>query len=99
MPRAPDGGRDRGVCASCLLLQLGTPSSELGLTGVEIHAANGYLPDPVFLQTNTNQHTDSYGGSIENRARFVLEITEAVVNAVGANKVGIRFSPWSDIPR
>jgi NADPH2 dehydrogenase len=65
-----------------------------GFDGVEIHAANGYLPDQ-FLQTNTNERTDSYGGSVENRARFVLEITEAVVNAVGANKVGIRFSPWS----
>jgi NADPH2 dehydrogenase len=65
-----------------------------GFDGVEIHAANGYLPDQ-FLQTNTNTRTDSYGGSVENRARFVLEITEAVVNAVGANKVGIRLSPWS----
>jgi NADPH2 dehydrogenase len=65
-----------------------------GFDGVEIHAANGYLPDQ-FLQTNTNERTDSYGGSVENRARFVLEITEAVVKAVGANKVGIRFSPWS----
>jgi NADPH2 dehydrogenase len=65
-----------------------------GFDGVEIHAANGYLPDQ-FLQTNTNQRTDSYGGSVENRARFVLEITKAVVNAVGANKVGIRLSPWS----
>jgi NADPH2 dehydrogenase len=65
-----------------------------GFDGVEIHAANGYLPDQ-FLQTNTNNRTDSYGGSVENRARFVLEITESVVNAVGANKVGIRLSPWS----
>jgi NADPH2 dehydrogenase len=65
-----------------------------GFDGVEIHVANGYLPDQ-FLQTNTNKRTDSYGGSVENRARFVLEITEAVVNAVGANKVGIRLSPWS----
>jgi NADPH2 dehydrogenase len=65
-----------------------------GFDGVEIHAANGYLPDQ-FLQTNTNKRTDLYGGSVENRARFVLEITEAVVNAVGANKVGIRLSPWS----
>jgi NADPH2 dehydrogenase len=68
-----------------------------GFDGVEIHAANGYLPDQ-FLQTNTNTRTDSYGGSVENRLRFVLEITEAVVNAVGgANKVGIRFSPWSTV--
>ena len=65
-----------------------------GFDGVEIHAANGYLPDQ-FLQTVTNARTDSYGGSVENRVRFVLEITEAVVNAVGANKVGIRLSPWS----
>jgi NADPH2 dehydrogenase len=65
-----------------------------GFDGVEIHAANGYLPDQ-FLQTNTNNRTDLYGGSVENRARFVLEVTEAVVNAVGANKVGIRLSPWS----
>ena len=65
-----------------------------GFDGVEIHAANGYLPDQ-FLQTVTNKRTDSYGGSVENRARFVLEITEAVVNAVGANKVGMRLSPWS----
>ena len=65
-----------------------------GFDGVEIHAANGYLPDQ-FLQTNTNVRTDAYGGSIENRVRFVLEIVDAVVKAVGANKVGIRLSPWS----
>jgi NADPH2 dehydrogenase len=65
-----------------------------GFDGVEIHAAYGYLPDQ-FLQTNSNERTDLYGGSLENRMRFVLEVTEAVVNAVGANKVGIRFSPWS----
>ena len=65
-----------------------------GFDGVEIHAANGFLPDQ-FLQTNTNSRTDLYGGPVENRVRFVLEVTEAVVNAVGANKVGIRFSPWS----
>ncbi len=65
-----------------------------GFDGVEIHAANGYLPDQ-FLQTDSNTRTDSYGGSVENRTHFVLEVTEAVVNAVGANKVGIRLSPWS----
>jgi NADPH2 dehydrogenase len=65
-----------------------------GFDGVEIHSAYGYLPDQ-FLQTNSNERTDLYGGSLENRTRFVLEVTEAVVNAVGANKVGIRFSPWS----
>jgi NADPH2 dehydrogenase len=65
-----------------------------GFDGVEIHAGFGYLVDQ-FLQTNSNERTDQYGGSVENRARFVLEIIEAVVNAVGANKVGIRFTPWS----
>jgi NADPH2 dehydrogenase len=65
-----------------------------GFDGVEIHASKGYLIDQ-FLQTSSNKRTDSYGGSVENRARFVLEIIEAVVNAVGANKVGIQFTPWS----
>jgi NADPH2 dehydrogenase len=65
-----------------------------GFDGVEIHAANGYLPDQ-FLQTNTNSRTDAYGGSVQNRARFVLEVADAVVKAVGADRVGIRFSPWS----
>ncbi|KAF8754791.1 oxidoreductase [Rhizoctonia solani] len=65
-----------------------------GFDGVEIHAANGYLPEQ-FLQDTCNQRTDEYGGSIENRARFVLEITDAVVEAVGVKKTGIRFSPWS----
>lgn len=55
---------------------------------------SGYLPEQ-FLQDTSNQRTDEYGGSIENRARFVLEITDAVVAAVGVKKTGIRFSPWS----
>ncbi|KAH9056419.1 hypothetical protein EDB87DRAFT_1824209 [Lactarius vividus] len=64
-----------------------------GFDGVEIHSASGYLPDQ-FLQTVSNTRTDDYGGSLENRLRFVLEVTEAVVKAVGANKVGIRISPY-----
>jgi len=67
-----------------------------GFDGVEIHAANGYLPDQ-FLQTNANDRTDAYGGSVQNRVRFVLEVTDAVVRAVGAHRVGIRFSPWSTV--
>lgn len=63
-----------------------------GFDGVEIHAANGYLIDQ-FLKTGANQRTDSYGGSIENRARLLLEVTRAVVDAVGAGRVGIRLSP------
>jgi NADPH2 dehydrogenase len=65
-----------------------------GFDGVEIHGANGYLIDQ-FLQDMTNDRTDEYGGSVENRSRFALEVTDAVVRAVGANKTGIRLSPWS----
>ncbi|MBE9178286.1 alkene reductase [Oculatella sp. LEGE 06141] len=63
-----------------------------GFDGVEIHSANGYLLDQ-FLQDSTNQRTDRYGGSIENRARFLLEVTEAVVGVWGGDRVGIRLSP------
>jgi NADPH2 dehydrogenase len=65
-----------------------------GFDGVEIHAANGYLPDQ-FTQTNSNSRTDEYGGSVRNRARFVLEVAGGIVRAIGAEKVGIRLSPWS----
>lgn len=64
-----------------------------GADGVEIHGANGYLIDQ-FLHFNTNQRTDEYGGSIVNRARFALEVLDAVCEAVGPERVGIRFSPW-----
>jgi NADPH2 dehydrogenase len=64
-----------------------------GFDGVEIHAASGYLPDQ-FLQTTSNQRTDEYGGSVENRLRFVLEVVDAMVKAVGANRVGLRISPY-----
>ncbi|CAE6446145.1 unnamed protein product, partial [Rhizoctonia solani] len=62
--------------------------------GVEIHAANGYLIDQ-FNQDVCNKRTDEYGGSVENRGRFALEVLEAVVKEVGAKRVGIRFSPWT----
>lgn len=65
-----------------------------GFDGVEIHAANGYLIDQ-FWQDKVNQRTDKYGGSIENRSRFGLAVTKAVVEAIGGSKVGIRLSPWS----
>ena len=64
-----------------------------GFDGVEIHGANGYLVDQ-FTQDVSNTRTDEYGGSIENRVRFALEVIEAVVKAVGEKKVGIRLSPW-----
>jgi N-ethylmaleimide reductase len=65
---------------------------EAGFDGVEIHAANGYLLDQ-FLDDSTNRRTDNYGGSIENRARLLLEVTDAVASVYGADRVGIRISP------
>jgi N-ethylmaleimide reductase len=64
-----------------------------GFDGVEIHGANGYLIEQ-FLQSHTNLRTDRYGGSIENRARFLMEITQAVIDVWGANRVGVRLSPY-----
>jgi 2,4-dienoyl-CoA reductase-like NADH-dependent reductase (Old Yellow Enzyme family) len=69
---------------------------DAGLDGVEIHAANGYLLHE-FLAPNTNQRTDQYGGSPENRARFVVEVATAVAEAIGAGKVGIRLSPMHHV--
>lgn len=63
-----------------------------GFDGVEIHGANGYLIDQ-FLRDGANQRTDAYGGSVENRVRFALEVVDAVVAEIGAGKVGIRLSP------
>jgi N-ethylmaleimide reductase len=67
---------------------------EAGFDGVEIHAANGYLLHQ-FLSDEANQRTDAYGGSVENRLRFPLEVIEAVVGVAGARRVGIRISPVS----
>jgi N-ethylmaleimide reductase len=63
-----------------------------GFDGVEIHAANGYLLDQ-FLRDGSNHRTDSYGGSYENRARLLIEVTQAVVDIIGSRKVGVRLSP------
>lgn len=63
-----------------------------GFDGVEIHSANGYLLDQ-FLRDGSNKRTDNYGGSFENRARLFMEVTQAVVNVAGADKVGVRISP------
>ncbi|HSN05595.1 MAG TPA: alkene reductase [Nitrospira sp.] len=64
-----------------------------GFDGVELHAANGYLP-MQFLSSNSNQRTDRYGGSVQNRARFVIETLEAMIDGAGsASKVGLRVSP------
>ncbi len=71
-----------------------------GFDGVELHAANGYLLEQ-FIRPNSNLRTDSYGGSLENRARFVLEVVDAVIAAIGRERVGIRLSPFgvfNDMP-
>lgn len=67
---------------------------EAGFDGVEIHGANGYLIDQ-FIQDTVNQRTDAWGGSVEKRSRFGLEVAKAVVEAVGSEMVGIRLSPFS----
>jgi N-ethylmaleimide reductase len=64
-----------------------------GFDGVEVHGANGYLLDQ-FLQDGSNKRTDRYGGSIENRARFLLEVVDAVVTVWGKARVGVRLSPY-----
>ncbi|KWR82998.1 MULTISPECIES: alkene reductase [Pseudomonas] len=66
-----------------------------GFDGVEIHGANGYLLDQ-FLQSSTNQRTDQYGGSIENRARLLLEVTDAAIEVWGAGRVGVHLAPRMD---
>ncbi|KAH8894748.1 FMN-linked oxidoreductase [Thozetella sp. PMI_491] len=65
-----------------------------GFDGIECHVANGYLLDQ-FIQDVSNQRTDEYGGSIEGRSRLVKEVIEALVEAIGADRVGLRLSPWS----
>ena len=66
-----------------------------GFDGVELHAANGYLIDQ-FLQTKTNKREDEYGGSVENRARFLLEVMDALIEVWGADRVGVHLAPRGD---
>ncbi|HEX2750693.1 MAG TPA: alkene reductase [Verrucomicrobiales bacterium] len=68
---------------------------EAGFDGVEIHGANGYLLDQ-FLQDSTNRRTDEYGGSVENRARLMLEATDAAISVWGADRVGMHLAPRGD---
>lgn len=67
---------------------------DAGFDGVEIHGANGYIVDQ-FVQASSNRRNDDWGGSIEKRARFAIEVTKAVVDVVGACHVEVKLSPWS----
>jgi N-ethylmaleimide reductase len=69
-------------------------AKKAGFDGLELHGANGYLVDQ-FLRDSTNKRTDKYGGSIENRCRFALEVMDALISVYGADKVGIKLSPVS----
>ncbi|MDE1994920.1 MAG: alkene reductase [Rhizobiaceae bacterium] len=73
--------------------QAAANAKEAGFDGVEIHGANGYLIEQ-FLQARSNQRTDRYGGSIENRTRFLLEVIDAVASVWDADRVGVRLSPF-----
>ncbi|KAI9018475.1 hypothetical protein CLU79DRAFT_795353 [Phycomyces nitens] len=75
-------------------VQAAKNSISAGFDGVEIHSANGYLLDQ-FINSSSNIRTDQYGGSIENRARFTLEVVQSVSEAIGEERTAIRFSPWS----
>jgi N-ethylmaleimide reductase len=90
-PRALETGEIAGVIDG--YRQGARNALAAGFDGVEIHGANGYLIEQ-FLQTHTNLRTDRYGGSIENRARLLMEIAEAVIEVWGANRVGVRLSPY-----
>ena len=89
-PRALDATELPGIVAD--YVQASKNAIKAGFDGVEIHSANGYLLDQ-FLRDGSNKRTDLYGGSIENRARFLMEVTKAVVGAIGSDKVGLRLSP------
>lgn len=69
---------------------------DAGLDGVEIHAANNFLID-AFLRDGTNQREDDYGGSVENRSRFLLEVVDTIIAEIGAGKVGVRLSPTNAV--
>lgn len=89
-PRALDQEEIPGIVQQYVNATLNAKS--VGFDGVEIHAANGYLIDQ-FLRDGSNRRTDAYGGSVANRTRFLLEVTDAVVDAWSADRVGVRLSP------
>jgi N-ethylmaleimide reductase len=79
--------------AKAEFVQAARNAVEAGFDGIELHGANGYLLEQ-FLSPHTNKRNDQYGGSVENRARFVLEVAKEASEAIGKEKVGIRFSPY-----
>lgn len=89
-PRALQAQEITGIIEA--YVQAATLAQEAGFDGVEVHAANGYLPDQ-FLQSKTNQRSDAWGGTIERRFRFLREIVQGCVAQLGADKVGVRVSP------
>ena len=90
-PRALETPEVAGVVEA--FRQAAVNAKAAGFDGVEVHGANGYLIEQ-FLQSHTNLRTDQYGGSIENRARFLMEVTQAVIDVWGADRVGVRLSPY-----
>jgi 2,4-dienoyl-CoA reductase-like NADH-dependent reductase (Old Yellow Enzyme family) len=94
VPRALETDELPGVVAD--FVHAARSAVEAGLDGVEIHAANGYLLHQ-FLAPGSNERTDSYGGTPENRARLTVEVTRAVAEAIGPERVGIRISPAHNI--
>jgi len=93
VPRALDISELPGIVEA---YRKGAENAKLaGFDGVEIHGANGYLLDQ-FLQDGSNHRTDAYGGSIENRARLMLEVTDAVISVWGAGRVGMHLAPRCD---
>ncbi|TPE48269.1 alkene reductase [Amaricoccus solimangrovi] len=91
-PRALDIGGIGRVLANYHHAAMNARSA--GFDGVEIHAANGYLIEQ-FLRASANERTDAYGGSVENRTRFLEEVVATVSEAIGADRVGVRLSPFS----
>lgn len=87
--------RDQIAQKIALYVQAAKNAIEAGADGVEIHGATGYLPD-TFVRSKSNIRTDEYGGSVENRSRFILELVDAVSEAVGAHRTALRLSPWSE---
>ena len=91
-PRALELGEIPGIIADFRHATM--RALDAGFDGVELHGAHGYLLD-AFLRNGTNHRTDAYGGSVENRARLLLEVTEACTKAIGADRIGVRISPVS----